>query len=580
MIILQGIGVSPGVSIAPAFVMDNASQDIPERHLPADRAQEESKRFDEAVETSRDELLELQERTVGKIGKEASRIFDFHLDMLADAELQRRIRHLIEDEHTTAQFATASVMQGYAAEFRDMPEFFADRVKDLYDIERRLLRQLTGERQLTLSHLTRDVSVLAHDLTPSQTAALDRKHIRGMATEAGGATSHTAIVARALGIPAVVGLEGITAAIITGEKVIIDGSKGRLIVSPDKKTLETYQARAWQQIEFLHSLDALRELPATTIDDHEVALLGNIEFPDEVDIVHEKGGTGVGLYRTEFLFLGSDTEPTEENHYQAYRQVIEQCGDQPIVIRTLDLGADKYTQAQQRQKEPNPMLGCRSIRFCLQHVDVFRTQIRAILRAAVSGDVRMLLPLICNISELRQAKSLIRDVSEDLEDEGIDHNPDIPIGIMVEVPAAALQAEAFAKEVDFFSIGTNDLVQYTLAVDRTNERVAHLFTAGHPAVLHLIREVVRTGQQYEVPVSLCGEIAGDPEYTLLLLGLGLRHFSCTPSAIPEIKKIIRSVTIQQSLEVARQVSQMDTERDIANYLRMTARKILPEVYDD
>ncbi|HPS53571.1 MAG TPA: phosphoenolpyruvate--protein phosphotransferase, partial [Phycisphaerae bacterium] len=282
----------------------------------------------------------------------------------------------------------------------------------------------------------------------------------------------------------------------------------------------------------------------------------------------------------EFLFLSSDTEPTEEDHYIAYRKVIEQCAGKPVIIRTLDLGADKYTQSRARNPERNPFLGCRSIRLCLQNLDMFKHQLRAILRASVGANVQILFPLVTTITELRQAKALVRDVSEDLEDEGVEHNADIPIGIMVEVPAAALQAAAFAKEVDFFSIGTNDLVQYTLAVDRGNEKVANMFTAAHPAVLRLIKEVIRTGQQNDIPVSLCGEIAGDPEYTLLLLGYGLRKFSCTPLAIPEIKKVIRSVTLTQAMEVARIVARLDTDQEISSYLRAVTKKVLPQVYGD
>jgi phosphotransferase system enzyme I (PtsI) len=424
------------------------------------------------------------------------------------------------------------------------------------------------------------VIVVAHDMTPSQTAGMDREHILGIATDAGGATSHTAIVARALGIPAVVGLEDVTADASGGEKMIVDGTRGNVIVDPDEDTLAHYQRLARQQSEFIHSLDALAELPAVTRDGHEITLLGNIEFPEEVNTVRSKGGHGVGLYRTEFLYLGQDNEPSEEDQYRAYRQVIEVCGDEPVIIRTFDLGADKYTQSRARVPERNPFLGCRSIRFCLQNLDMFRRQIRAILRASVGGNVQMLFPLVTNLAELRHAKTLVRDVSEDLEEEGVPFRRDIPIGIMIEVPSTALQADAFAKEVDFFSIGTNDLVQYTLAVDRGNERVAPLFTAAHPAVLRLIREVIRTGQQFELPVSLCGEIAGDPEYVLLLLGLGLRRFSCTPPAIPEIKKIIRSATMQQALEVARQVSRFDNDMEITNYLRAVTRKLIPEIYGD
>ncbi|MBN1555437.1 MAG: phosphoenolpyruvate--protein phosphotransferase [Phycisphaerae bacterium] len=580
MIQKKGIGVSPGVAISQVVVIDNEDFDIPERHVPVDHAQNELDRLDQAISFSKQEILDLQKRTVERIGKEAASIFDFHLGLLDDKVLYKKFKDTIHSGHVTAEYAVATVLRAYAREFLAMPQYLAERVKDVYDIEKKLLRNLTGQSRQSLAHLTRDVIVIAHDMTPSQTAGMDREHIKGIATDAGGATSHTAIIARALGIPAVVGLEDITTLATGGDTVIIDGVHGTVIVSPGDETRKQYEKLARQQVEFVHSLDALQELPAVTKDGHHITLLGNIEFPEEVHAVRNKGGEGVGLYRTEFLFLGSDTEPTEEDHYQAYREVIELCEDGPVIIRTLDLGADKYTQSRARTPERNPFLGCRSIRFCLQNLPLFRRQIRAILRASTDGDVHMLFPLVSNITELRQAKSLVRDVAEDLEEEGVPHRHDIPIGIMVEVPSTALQADAFAKEVDFFSIGTNDLVQYTLAVDRGNERVAPLFTAAHPAVLRLIREVIRTGQQQDVSVSLCGEIAGDPEYTMLLLGLGLRRFSCTPSAIPEVKKVIRSVTMQQSLEVARQVSRFDSDKEITSYLRAVVRKVLPELYNE
>lgn len=580
MIQKKGIGVSPGVAISRAVVVDNEEFDIPERHVPVDHAQNELDRLDQAIRYSRQEILDLQKRTVERIGKEAASIFDFHLGLLDDKVLYRKFQDTIQSGHVTAEYAVATVLRAYAREFLSMPQYLAERVKDVYDIEKKLLRNLTGQSRQSLAHLTRDVIVIAHDMTPSQTAGMDREHVKGIATDAGGATSHTAIIARALGIPAVVGLEDITSHAAGGDTVIIDGSHGTVIVSPSEETLRQYERIAREQIEFVQSLDALQNLPAVTRDGHHITLLGNIEFPEEVHTVLRKGGEGVGLYRTEFLYLGSDAEPTEEEQYQAYRKVIEACQGRPVVIRTLDLGADKYTQSRARTPERNPFLGCRSIRFCLQNLPLFRRQIRAILRAGVDGDVYMLFPLVSNITELRQAKGLVRDVAEDLEEEGVPHRGDIPVGIMVEVPSTALQADAFAREVDFFSIGTNDLVQYTLAVDRGNERVAPLFTAAHPAVLRLIREVIRTGQQYDVSVSLCGEIAGDPEYTMLLLGLGLRRFSCTPAAIPEIKKVIRSVTIQQSLEVARQVSRFDSDKEISSYLRAVVRKVLPELYND
>jgi len=574
----KGIGVSPGVAIGPAIVVDIEEYDIPQRHVSGEMVQAELARLRKAVSVSKRELLDLRKRTAERIGKQTAGIFDFHLGLLRDKVLNGKFSDLISQDRATAEYAVATVLRDYAKEFLDMPKYLAERVKDVYDIEKRLLRNLIGQKRQMLSHLTRDVNILAHDLTPSQTAAMDREHILGLAIDAGGKTSHTAIVARALGLPAVVGLNDVTAEVSAGDTVIIDGYRGTVVIDPDESTLANYRRFADEQVEFAHSLDALRDLPAVTRDGHEVTLLGNIEFPSEVDGVFERGGQGIGLYRTEFLYLGADSEPTEAEHYDAYREVLERCHGHPTVIRTLDLGADKYTQARAKEPERNPFLGCRSIRFCLQNLVMFKTQIRAILRASVDSVAAMLLPLITNLLELRQAKTVIRDVMEDLEEEGIEHRTDLSIGMMVETPSAALMADAFAREVDFFSVGTNDLVQYTLAVDRGNERVASLFSVANPAVLQLIQEVIRTGQRHDVPVSLCGEMAGDPMYTMLLLGLGLRIFSCAPPAIPEVKKIIRSVTVAHAYHVAQKVMSFQSDIETNNYLRREVRKVLPEAY--
>jgi phosphotransferase system enzyme I (PtsI) len=578
MKIKKGIAVSPGVAVGPAVVIDTEEFDIPERHVPVDRAKAELARLQKAADVSKKEVLDLQKRTVERIGKQTAKIFDFHLGLLSDKQLHKQFADTILSGHVTAEYAVATVLRGYAKEFLAMRAHLAERVKDVYDIEKRLLRNLIGQSRQSLSHLTRDVTVLAHDMTPSQAASLDRAHIRGLAIDAGGQTSHTAILLRALGVPAVVGLNDATAETTAGDLVIIDGHRGVVLINPDEATQEEYRRYARQQVAFIHSLDALRDLPATTRDGHKITLLGNIEFPAEVASVLDKGGEGVGLYRTEFLYLSGDSEPTEQDQYAAYRQVIEQCDGRPVVIRSLDLGADKYTQSRARVPERNPFLGLRSIRFCLQNLPIFKTQIRAILRASVGAPVSLLFPLITNLRELRQAKSVVRDVMEDLEEEGVEHQSDISIGMMVETPSAALQVDAYASEVDFFSLGTNDLVQYTLAVDRGNERVASLFSVAHPAVLRLIKEVIRTGLRYDVSVSLCGEMAGDPTYTLPLLGMGLRVFSCAPPAIPEIKKVIRSATMAHARQVARRIMSFDTEIETVNYLRQELREILPEAY--
>ncbi|MBS3734563.1 MAG: phosphoenolpyruvate--protein phosphotransferase [Phycisphaerae bacterium] len=580
MIVRKGIGVSAGVGIARGVILDAEEYDIPQRHVPVDRAKAELDRLDNAIATSRQEIVDLRDRTAEQLGKETASIFDFHLGMLDDESLHEKFSDTVLSGHVTAEYAVATVLRAYAREFDGMPQYLAERVKDVYDIEKRLLRNLIGQSRQSLTHLTKDVVVLAHDVTPSQTAGMDREHVRGLAVDAGGKTSHTAIVARTLGIPAVVGLNDVTSEATAGDTIIVDGYRGMVVIDPDEDTCREYEQYAEQQVAFSHSLEQLRDLPAATRDGHEMTLLGNIEFPDEVQAVLDKGGQGIGLYRTEFLYLGSDSEPSEEDHYKAYRKVLDACAGRPVVIRTLDLGADKYTQSRARVPERNPFLGLRSIRFCLQNLPMFRTQLRAILRAASGYEVSLLFPLISNMLELRQAKTIVRDISEDLEEEGIDHKPDMPIGMMVETPSAALQCNDFAREVDFFSIGTNDLVQYTLAVDRGNERVASLFTVAHPAVLRLIQETIRAGQRHGVSVSLCGEMAGDPTYTLLLIGLGLRVFSCAPPTIPEVKKIIRSTTLQHAREVARRVMGFDSDKETVNYLRAELRNILPEAYPE
>ena len=566
------------MAIAPVVVIGTEEFEVPRREVPSDLGKVELARLKKAISVSKEEVQDLRDRTAERIGKEIASIFDFHLGLLDDQEVTQKFTDAITDGHVTAEYAVATVLRAYAREFQSMPTYFADRVKDIYDIEKRLLRNLIGEKRQSLSHLTRDMNVLAHDLTPSQTAGMDRAHICGLAMDAGGKTSHTAIVARALGIPAVVGLNDVTADAAGGDMVIIDGNRGLVVIDPDERALKQARRMAAQQVEFVHELDTLRELPAITKDGHEIALLGNIEFPGEVQTVLEKGGQGIGLYRTEFLYLASDSEPSEKDHFQAYRKVIDLCVGKPLVIRTLDLGADKYTQARARVPERNPFLGCRSIRLCLQNLPMFKTQLRAILRASVDAHVSLLFPLLTNVMELRQAKIIVRDVMEDLEEEGLEYREDIPIGIMVETPSAALQCQAFAQEVDFFSIGTNDLIQYTLAVDRGNERVAALFSAANPAVLRLIKEVIRGGQRYGIPVSVCGEMAGDPMFTMLLLGLGLRIFSCAPPAIPGVKKVIRSTTMEHSLQVARRVMSFDSDMETLNFLRAEVRKIMPEEY--
>lgn len=584
MEILKGIPVSHGIVIGEVFVLDDQRRRIPRRTVPRERVAYEHARLDAALSGSIHDLAQLRLRTASELGDEAAKIFAFHLGMLADRTLTKPMHDLVDDHCVTAEFAVWSAMQQLAERFTAMPDAaFRTKVDDVHDLSARVLKHLIGEHTSRLGSLTHRAVVVARDLTPSQAAAFNRSHVLGFVTEAGGKTGHTGIFARALGIPAVVGVSDATEHVVDGTPVIVDGDRGEVIIDPDAAYLERYQGFIEQQRLFRISLTELSRLPAITQDNVPIELLGNIEIPEEIPGLIESGGMGVGLYRTEFLYLargdGLASEPSEEEHYEAYSSCVKLLAGKPLTIRTLDLGADKYTQEQAEDPERNPFLGLRSIRYCLQNLPIFRTQLRAILRAAALGPVKVMFPLITNHDEFRRAKFLLNDVADDLAEQGIPHNRNIPVGMMVEVPAAALMADQFAQQSDFFSIGTNDLVQYTLAVDRGNQAVSDLYNPAHPAVIRLIQMTIQAANRHGIPVSCCGESAGDLVLTMLLLGLGLRTLSATHSALPSLKRLIRSVNIAQCEAVAQKAAAIDSDVAVLAYLRDVTRKIIPEAFD-
>ncbi|MBL7154443.1 MAG: phosphoenolpyruvate--protein phosphotransferase [Phycisphaerae bacterium] len=579
MEIKKGIAVSPGISIAKSLIIDSEDYRIPRRPIEPSQRLVETQRIRNAFTEAVHELTELAAGQDESGGGKIKDIFAVHLRFLHDKSLIKKITDLVRSELVTAEYAVSAVLREVASHFTKVQDaYISERADDINDIERRLLKQLLGEKREDIAHLTEEVVVVARELSPIQTAGFDREFVKGIASDAGGRTSHAAIVARSLGIPAVVALEDFTEFVRGGDTIIVDGNRGIVIVNPDEQTIRQYEKYSAEFLALEHKLDALRELPAVTRDGIEITLLGNIEFPDEAEAVLERGGQGIGLYRTEFLYLKSKTEPTEAEHYDAYAQTLSVFKDRPVIIRTMDLGADKYTQSKRFVREPNPFLGLRSIRFCLQNLAIFKIQLRAILRASVLGCAKIMFPLITNIHELKQARLILRDVMEDLDEENIAYNRDIDVGIMIETPSAALTAYHLAKEVDFFSIGTNDLTQYTLAVDRGNELVSTLYSSANPAVLRLIRTVLQDGHKAEIETSICGEMASEPEYIMLLLGMGVRTVSIAHPMIPEIKQIIRSVTIEDCNTVARRVLKMNSERHITAYLRSAARKVLPEAF--
>ncbi len=580
MEIKRGIAVSPGVAIGPALVLDTEGFRIPQRFIRPDEVNDEIARLRKALSAAVGQTRDTEQHVATTLGGQYGAIFGAHALMLSDPTLAREIETLIRDQHYAAEYAVSHVIRRFAKAMEHIQDsFLTAHVSDLYDIEKRLLTNLLGQRREQLGHLSQTVIVLAHDLTPSETAMLDTSRVHGFATEAGGRTSHTAIVAGVLEIPALVGLGKFLTDVSGGDLVIVDGHRGVLILNPDEDTLEYYEQARSEFATFESGLVELRDLPAVTRDGVPIQLLGNIEFPHEATHCLDRGAAGVGLYRTEFLYLDKKNDPTEEEHFAAYSTVLEALGaERPIVIRTLDLGADKFLpRSEEGHHERNPFLGLRSVWLCLQNLTLFKTQMRAILRASALGDVRLLFPMISTLLELRQCKMILAEVKEDLEDEGIAFNPHLPVGTMIEVPSAAILAEQLAREVDFFSIGTNDLVQYTLAADRNNEAVASLYHPSDPAVLRLIDNVVRAGRKSGITVNVCGEMSGEPQYTMLLLGLGLRQLSATPHNIPEIKKVIRSVTLAESVAVTQEAMRLETARDVNSYLREQTRRILPEV---
>jgi phosphotransferase system enzyme I (PtsI) len=579
MEIKKGIAVSPGIAIAKSLVIDAEDYRIPRRSINPSQRRIEIQRARNAFRAAADELAELEKAQNQIEHRKIKDIFAVHLRFLRDRSLQRQITDLIHAQLVTAEYAVSVTLKKIASDFAKVKDaYISQRAADIYDIERRLLKQLLGGKREDLEHLTEEVTVVARELSPTQTAGFNKRFVKGIASDAGGRTSHAAIVARSLGIPAVVALEDLTESVTGGDIVIIDGNHGIVIVNPDDDTIGQYtdQSREFEQLE--HRLDTIREKPAVTRDGLRITLLGNIEFPDEAELVLQKGGEGIGLYRTEFLYLNRETEPTEQDHYQAYAETISFFKHRPVTIRTVDLGADKYTQSKRFAPEPNPFLGLRSIRFCLQNLVMFKAQLHAILRASVLGELKIMFPLITNLQELMQTKMILRDVMEDLDEESVDYNRDIQIGIMIETPSAALMASTLTRDVDFFSVGTNDLTQYTLAVDRGNELVSTLYSPSDPAVLRLIRTVIQEAHKGQIDLTVCGEMASEPEYIMLLLGMGVRTISLAQPMIPEIKQIIRSVTIEDCNNLARKILNMNSERQISNFLRDATRKILPEAF--
>lgn len=583
MKVFSGIAVSPGVVTGPAMVLGSENFRIPRKFVSRDAVEAELHRFHVALDLVCSDIKGNEELVSSQLGAQYGAIFSAHLQMAQDPRLIREVESLIRDQSRSPEFAVSRVLRSYAEQLQKMGDrYLSERALDIFDLEKRLLRKLLGESREELQNLTEPVIILAHDLTPGETATLNTKYVLGFATEVGGHTSHTAILAGALEIPAIVGMGRCLAGISGGETVILDGDHGRVIIDPDSDSLTKVQHSQARSRRVRERLSEMGSLPAETQDGQRVTICGNIEFPEEVRQCIKRGADGVGLYRTEFLFLSGNREPSESDHYEAYCRVVEACGDLPVVIRTLDIGADKVPQlmADQFAECANPMLGLRSIRLSLRNTAMFKRQLRAILRASVHGNVRVMFPLVSTLLEFRQAKMILMDVMEDLEDEGIPFQRNVPVGMMVEVPSAVILAEEFAREVDFFSIGTNDLIQYTLACDRSDPTVAHLYRSGDPSILRLIQMVLRAAEKHEKPVTVCGQMSSDPRFIPLLLGMGLRSLSATPQAIPRLKEVVRNLSISEAERISQHACSLDLARDVEHYLQGELSRLCPDLVDE
>jgi len=576
---LNGIPAAAGIAIGRIYLLDSEDIEIyiPKKRIDDKELSSEIARFEGALLHTREEILNIQKNIAKEIGNGHAEIFNAHLLILEDRSLIEEVITRLKKERVVVEYIFYDVLQRYITAFSKMEDgYLKERISDINDVGKRILRHLLGRKPRGVHDIPKERIVVAYDLSPSDTAMLDKENVLAFVTDIGSRTSHTAIMAKSLEIPAVVGLEDVTKEAVNGDLVIVDGIKGKVIINPDEKTLRKYEAEKNKFTDLGKSLEKLKNLPAQTKDGRKIILSANIEFHDEMHSVLAHGAEGIGLYRTEYFYMNRDNLPSEEEHYNAYKKVALQMVPSPVIIRTLDLGGDKFLSQLQIPHEMNPFMGWRAIRFCLARPDIFKVQLRAILRASVHGNLKLMYPMISGVEELRQANAILDEAKRDLKRQEIPFNEELEVGAMIEVPSAALTADLLAEEVSFFSIGTNDLIQYSLAIDRVNEKIAYLYEPAHPAVLRLIKNIVDTGHSHNIWVGMCGEMAGDPFLTIVLLGLGLDELSTSPVNIPEVKNVIRLVTYQESKNLAEEALKMRTGKEIEAFLREELKNIISD----
>ncbi|MCD6317727.1 phosphoenolpyruvate--protein phosphotransferase [Candidatus Aerophobetes bacterium] len=574
----KGVAASPGIAIGKVYILEKEDFCILEYKIKKEEVEREIKRFREAVEESKRQLEEIKERVSQKIGEKEAYIFHAYLHLLNDPLIIDETVERIKKERLNVEAALRKTYKSFPRKF-DIAQtgFIQERFRDVEDVGERVLRNLLRKPALTLSHLDESIIVVAYDLAPSDTVSMQRDKILGFATDIGGRTSHTAIMARALEIPAVVGLRDITKRVKPGSLIILDGNRGRVIVNPTHQQIERYKKKYQEFIDYRKKLVSLKSLPPQTLDGREVELAANIAGQEEVDLAVRNGAEGIGLYRTEYLYMNRRTLPSEEEQLKAYRKVVEKIAPYSVIIRTLDLGGDKFLSHFPVPREINPFMGWRAIRLSLERVDIFKIQLRAILRAAQHNKVKIMYPMISGLEEVKRANAILSQVKRELDEENIPFSKDIEIGIMVEVPSAAIMADLLAKEVDFFSLGTNDLIQYALAVDRVNEKVAHLYQPLHPTILRLVDSIVKSAHREGIWVGACGEMASDPLYMAVLLGLGVDEFSVAPTSLLEIKKVIRGLNWAETREVASKLLKLSTSYEAKRYARQKLAKKIKKI---
>jgi len=576
--ILKGVPAASGIAQGLTFILDKQDYIIPPRAIMDKEVAIEVARFEEALIKTREEILVIQKKISAEIAPQHAKIFDAHLLVLEDRPFIDEVIERVKKEKLSAEYIFSEVLKKYVKMFASIEdEYLRDRVGDVKDIGRRILKNLMDESKLhELENLDEELVIVSHDLSPSDTASMYNKNLKAFVTDVGGRTSHTAIMAKSLGIPAVVGLKDATLHIQNQDYVIVDGRKGLVIIHPTEETKNSYRNLMDRMIEFRGQFEKIKDLPAETTDGKKVILSANIELPEEIPSVLERGADGIGLFRSEYFYMNRVDLPSEEEQFDAYKKVAEAITPNTVTIRTLDLGGDKFISSLEIPRDMYPFLGWRAIRFCLARPDIFKTQLRAILRASVFGKIRVMYPMITGISDLHQANAILNEVKTSLRDEKIAFDEDLLVGAMIEVPSAAMTADLLAKEADFFSIGTNDLIQYTLALDRLNEQVDSVYEPGHPAILRLIKQSIDAAHKENIPVGLCGEMSSEPVLALILLGLNLDEFSMSSVSILQIKKLIRSVSFKDAQKLSEEVLQLSTGEEVEELSRTRLQELAPD----